>query len=95
MTPSSAVHSTSHYQRLSTKLQKSQRDFEATELSAVAIPAADPHNRSRRHNIGKLEDVPPGEGQYRLSLGRWRFRYDIIGQVVLLSDCGLRRKDTY
>jgi hypothetical protein len=46
MTPSSAVHSTSHYQRLSTKLQKSQRDFEATELSAVAILAADPHNRS-------------------------------------------------
>jgi hypothetical protein len=95
MTPSSAVHATSHYRRLSTKLHKSQRDFESTELSAVAILAADPHNRSRRHNIRKLEDVPPGEGQYRLSLGRSSFRYDIIGQAVLLSYCGLRREDTY
>jgi hypothetical protein len=95
MTPSFAVHSTSRYERLSTKLSKKQRGFEPTELSAVSIVSEDPYNRSRKHNIKKLEDVPPGEGQYRLSLGRWRFRYDIIGQVVLLSYCGLRREDTY
>jgi len=28
-------------------------------------------------------------------MGRWRFRYDIIGQVVVLHYCGLRREDTY
>lgn len=95
MTPSFAVQPTSHYQRLSTKLQKSNRDFEATERSAVAILSADPYNRSRSHKIKKLEDVPRGEGQYRLSLGRWRFRYDILGQVVLLGYCGLRRENTY
>jgi hypothetical protein len=95
MTPSFSVHSTSHYERLSTKLQKSHRDFEATERSAVAILSADPYNRSRSHNIKKLEGVPAGGGQYRLSLGRWRFRYDIFGQVVLLSYGGLRREDTY
>jgi hypothetical protein len=39
----------------------------------------------RIHNIKKLEGVPSGEGQYRLALGRWRFRYDVLGQVVLLS----------
>jgi hypothetical protein len=77
------------------KLHKGHRDFEANEKSAVAILSADPYDRSRRHHINKLEDVPSGEGQYRLSLGRWRFRYDIVGQVLLLSYCGLRREDTY
>jgi hypothetical protein len=85
-----SVRATSRYERLSTKLQKGHRDFEATEKSAVAILGADPYNRSRSHNIKKLEGVQSGEGQYRLSLGRWRFRYDILGRVVLLSYCGLR-----
>ena len=89
------VHSTSHYSRLSTKLTKGHRDFEATEETAVAILTADPYNRSRQHHIKKLEGVPRGEGQYRLALGRWRFRYDILDQTVLLSYCGVRREDTY
>jgi hypothetical protein len=50
-----------------------------------------PINRTRRYQIKKLEGVPAGEGQYRLSLGRWRFRYDIAE----LHYCGLRREDTY
>jgi hypothetical protein len=95
MTPSFAVQPTSHYERLSVKLQKSDRDFEATEASAVRILLEDPYNRSRRHKIKKLEGVPRGDGQYRLSLGRWRFRYDILDQSVLLGYCGLRREDTY
>jgi hypothetical protein len=95
MTPSFAVYPSSHYQRLSTKLQKGHRDFEATERSAAAILSADPYNRSRSQNIKKLEGVPSGEGQYRLSLGRWRFRYDIVGQAVVLTYCGLRRESTY
>ena len=36
-----------------------------------------------------------GDGQYRLRLGRWRFRYDITGQEVVLHYCSLRREDTY
>jgi hypothetical protein len=95
MTPSFTVHPTSHYQRLSTKLVKSNRDFESTERSALAILSADPYNRSRSHKIKKLESVPRGEAQYRLSLGRWRFRYDILDRVVLLGYCGLRRESTY
>jgi len=93
--PRFAVHSTSHYQRLSTKLLRLHRGFEATERNAAVILSADPHNQSRVHHIKKLEGVPSGEGQYRLALGRWRFRYDILGQVVLLSYCGLRRENTY
>jgi len=94
-TPAFSVHPTSRYERLSTKLQKGHRDFEATEKSAVAILSKDPYNRSRSHNIKKLEGVALGEGQYRLTLGRWRFRFDILEQVLLLSYCGLRREDTY
>lgn len=77
------------------KLHKGHRDFEAIEKRAAGILSADPYNRSRQHSIKKLEGVPLGEGQYRLSLGRWRFRYDIIERVVLLGYCGLRREDTY
>jgi hypothetical protein len=89
------VRTTPHYDRLSNKLHKSHRDFGAAEKSAAAILSQDPYNRTRGYHIKKLEAVAAGEGQYRLSLGRWRFRYDILGRVVLLSYCGLRREDTY
>jgi hypothetical protein len=36
-----------------------------------------------------------GQGQYRLRLRRWRFRYDIYGQDVMLTYCGLRSEATY
>jgi mRNA-degrading endonuclease RelE of RelBE toxin-antitoxin system len=54
-------------------------------------------NRNRRHQIKKLEGVPPGDGQYRPRSGRWRLRYDIWSQrqEVELNFCGLRREDTY
>ena len=65
-------------------LHKSHRDFDAAEKSAAAI-----------YHIKKLAGVAASDGQYRLSVGRWRFRYDILHQVVLLSYCGRRREDTY
>ena len=63
--------------------------------SAREIIQSDPYNVSRHYHIKKLEGVPEGEGQYRLTLGRWRFRYDIFGREVWLFYCGLRREDTY
>jgi len=89
------VRPTTRYKVLSTKLRRGHRDFEAIENSAAAILCTDPFNRSRSHSIKKLEGVPSGDGQFRLSLGRWRFRFDVLGRVVLLSYCGLRREDTY
>jgi hypothetical protein len=93
--PGFAVHTTPHYERLSNKVLRKHPEFESVERSAVKILSADPQNRTRRHRIRKLEGVPAGEGQYRLALGRWRFRYDISSQVVVLHYCGLRREDTY
>ena len=96
MTPSAfAVRSSPNYDRLSNKMQKGHPDFDGVEKIAATMLAEDPYNRSRRHHIKKLEGVSAGDGQYRLSLGRWRFRYDIVGQLVRLQYCGLRREDTY
>ncbi|HYA16031.1 MAG TPA: hypothetical protein VEF06_01125 [Bryobacteraceae bacterium] len=95
MTASFAVHTSPRYDRFAKALQRGHREFVTVQRSAVQILAKDPYNRSRQRHIKKLEGVAAGEGQYRLSLGRWRFRYDILGQMVLLGYCGLRREDTY
>lgn len=52
----------------------------------------DPYNRSRRYDIKKLKDVPPGEGQYRIRSGKYRLRYDIIGDDVILYSFKHRRE---
>jgi hypothetical protein len=70
MTPGSFIVRTSpHYERLSNKLAKSHRDFEPAEERAKEVLSEDPYNRARRNHIKKLEGVPAGGGQYRLSLG--------------------------
>ena len=35
-------------------------------------------------NIRKLVDVPTGEGQFRLRIGDYRLRYDVVGDEVVL-----------
>lgn len=77
------------------KLAKQHRDLIEHYGRGIGILANDLHNRSRAHDIKKLQGVPAGEGQYRLRLGRFRFRYDIAGRVVTLVACSLRREDTY
>jgi mRNA-degrading endonuclease RelE of RelBE toxin-antitoxin system len=92
------VRTTPRFDRLLKKLASQHRQEAAGMFAqALAIIKTAPYNRSRCHPIKKLEGVPPGEGQYRLRLRRWRFRYDIWrdrGQVEL-NYCGLRREDTY
>ncbi len=95
MTPSFSVRTTPHFDRLFRRLQKGHSDLASNFAKVLRILQADPYNRSRTYAIKKLEGVKPGEGQYRLRIGRWRFRYDIFGQEVVLHYCGLRREDTY
>jgi len=95
MTPSFTVRTTSRYDRLAKALQRGHPQFASHHGSALQILAVDPYNRTRRYHIKKLEGVAPGEGEYRLSLGRWRFRYDISGDQIELHYCGLRRETTY
>lgn len=95
MNPSFSVVVTPHYERLLKKLARAHRDLPALQARVGEILAADPYNVSRQHHIKKLEGVAAGSGQYRLTMGRWRFRYDIFSQEVWLWYCGLRREETY
>lgn len=95
MTSFFVVRSTPHFERLVRRLLRGHPDLREVQDHARTILQSDPYNRSREHHIRKLEGVSEGEGQYRLRLGRWRFRYDISGQEVVLHYCGLRREDTY
>ena len=95
MTPSFSVRTTPHFDRLLRSLARRHAELPATYADALTILSTDPYNRSRQHRIRKLESIRQGEGQYRLALGWWRFRYDIYGRDVVLHYCGLRREDTY
>jgi len=95
MTSEFTVRTGSRYNRLAKTLQRRHPEFVTHHRSALQILATDPYNRSRQHHIKKLEGAAAGEGQFRLTMGRWRFRYDIFGQEVWLFYCGLRREDTY
>jgi hypothetical protein len=95
MTPPFLVRTTPHYERLARKLLRQHPEFSPIQERALAILGADPMNRTRNYHIKKLEGVAPDDGQWRLSLGRWRFRYELAGREVVLKRCGLRREDTY
>lgn len=79
MTPTFVVRTTPHFDRLAKSLRKQHQEFTARYEETTAILHEDPYNRTRRYPIKKLADVPHGEGQYRLRLGRFRFRYEPAG----------------
>ena len=95
MTPLFSVRTTSAFERWLKKLAAKQPDLPAAYKDALQILEVDPYNRTRTHPIKKLTAVPRGDVQYRLRIGRWRFRYDVYDDLVLLTDCSLRREDTY
>ena len=95
MTAPFAVFVTARFERDYRALLNGHRTL-ATEYQAViAALQTDPHNRTRKHAIRKLEQVEAGDGQYRIRSGRFRFRYDIVGPSVYLKACSLRREGTY
>ena len=95
MTPPFSVRTTAAFDRVTKKLASKHADVTDVYAQAIAVLAADPYNRSRTHHIKKLEAIARGEGQWRLRLARWRFRYDIISREIILHYCGLRRENTY
>ena len=94
MTPLFTVQTSPRFERLVKKLIKQHQELPQLLGEAIEILEADPYNRTHTHDIKKLSGSQD-EGQWRLRLGRWRFRYDIAGQAVQLKYCGLRREDTY
>jgi hypothetical protein len=89
------VRTTPRFDRLARALRRGNKEFPGRYREAIAILGDDPYNRSRAHQIKKLVAVKPGEGHWRLRLGRWRFRYEIEGSEVVLYMCGLRDESTY
>ena len=90
-----SVRSTPRFDRLAKALGRRNREFIARYREAISILADDPYNNGGAHQITKLVAVKPGAGQWRLRLGRWRFRYDIESSEVVLYFCGLRDESTY
>jgi len=90
-----SVQTTAAFDREFRKLAKQHRDLIGHYRDTVIILANDPYNRRREHNIKKLEAVAQGDGQYRLRIQRFRFRYDIKDRLVTLAACSLRREDSY
>ncbi|MEK7648961.1 MAG: type II toxin-antitoxin system RelE/ParE family toxin [Patescibacteria group bacterium] len=62
--------------------------------NAQSILESDPYNRSGHHNIRKLQGLKVGEGIFRLRIGDYRIRYDIIKNDVVLYSFR-DRKDAY
>jgi hypothetical protein len=81
--------------RLAEALAKRAPEFPETLANAAATLAPDSLNIRRERQIKKLVGPASGEGQYRLRVGRWRFRYDVHGRNGVLHHAGLRRENTY
>jgi mRNA-degrading endonuclease RelE of RelBE toxin-antitoxin system len=71
------VRSTAGFDRLVKSYRKRHKEFIQILADALTILEQDPLDHTRIHHVKKLANVKPGEGQYRLRLGRWRFRYDV------------------
>jgi hypothetical protein len=93
--PPFTIRAVPRFQRLYRSLLKKHPEFALLYTKALGILRADPYNKSRHYPIKKLVGVKRDEGQYRIRFQRFRIRYDIYGQEVLLQYCGLRREDTY
>ncbi len=93
--PAYSVVTTAHFDRLLKKLAPKHPDLVERFEEAIGILSLDPHNKSHKYPIKKMQGVAAGEGQYRLRSGRFRFRYDVAGREAVLLYCGLRREDTY
>lgn len=74
----------------------SQRNAKLLDVldELIGVLAEDPHGRSGRQGIKKLEGLKPGEGQWRIRWREYRLRYDVFGREVVLHPFR-HRKEAY
>lgn len=94
MAESFVVLSTPSFNRHFKKIFSKQRLIKEVYADALSILSTDPYNLKKGHDIKKLSDIKPGEGLFRLRMGKWRIRYDIFGQKVVLHSFS-DRKEAY
>lgn len=85
---------TKRFRRLLDGLIRKHVPIIAYYEDAVAVLETDPYNHSRQYKIKKLTNINTGDGCWRLSVGEYRIRYDIVGTVVTLKLIRHRR-DSY
>jgi len=88
------ISDTMRFERDFEKLTRKHHEVLEYARYARQILSADPYNVSRQYKIKKLTDIPAGDGQWRLTAGRYRIRYDIRGKIVELHSFK-PRKDAY
>jgi hypothetical protein len=81
------------FNRVARVFVTSYPDFARIYERALEILRRDALNREGDRDILKLEFIPIGDGQYRLRVGRYRFRYDVHGKIVILKWCGISRDE--
>jgi len=92
MLASFRISTTSGFDREVRHLHSGNPKLVGIVLELKSILNADPYNRTRLYDIKKLKNVPVGEGRYRIRSGRYRLRYDIIGDHVILYSFKHRRE---
>ena len=88
------VFTTAAFDRSLRKLTKGNPDALETFEHLANVLATDPQNTSRKHNIKKLTNIEPQNGQWRIRSGVYRLRYDIKADIVTLYSIH-HRKDAY
>lgn len=86
------VRVTSRFRRDARKVLRQHPQLVGVLDRLRAVLGTDPTNRTREHDIKKLRGTARGEGQWRIRVGDYRLRYDIIGRDVVLYSFRHRRE---
>lgn len=78
------IQKTTRFERDLNRLARKNREAVSLYEHTLTVLEFDPYNFSRQYKIKKLTDVAAGDGQWRLTVGRYRIRYDIKGKIVEL-----------
>jgi addiction module RelE/StbE family toxin len=88
------ILTTSSFERELKKLLKKQKQIINTFESVINILEKDALGTQKTNNIKKLSGIKKGEGGWRIRLGDFRIRYDIVGSDIILHSIK-NRKDAY
>ena len=78
------IQKTTRFERDVNRLARKNREVVTLYDNALIVLKSDPYNISRQHRIKKLTDIKSGDGQWRLTVGHYRIRYDFKGKIVEL-----------
>lgn len=90
MAPAYRVLLTAAFERSARRLIRKNPHIEDVIEEMATVLRRDPQNTTRRHQIKKLTNVEPGDGQWRIRSGVYRLRYDVEASDVILHSINHR-----